>query len=63
MDKLTNMFNLPPFMRKTSATSQLKTTHLGKQNYTGPYDDGPIPTWTIHSVIMAVFVSMGGFIL
>ena len=28
----------------------------------GSYDDSPIPRLTIHSFIMGVFVSMGGFI-
>lgn len=33
-----------------------------KQKYVGPYDDSPVPTVTIHSFIMGIFVSMGGFI-
>jgi SP family sugar:H+ symporter-like MFS transporter len=32
------------------------------EKYVGPYDDSPIPRVTIHSFIMGVFVSMGGFI-
>lgn len=32
------------------------------KRHAGPYDDSPIPRVTIHSLIMGVFVSIGGFI-
>lgn len=35
---------------------------MDQQKYNGPYDNSKVPLLTIHSFIMGVFVSMGGFI-
>jgi hypothetical protein len=34
----------------------------GTEKHQRQYDDGPVPRVTIHSFIMGVFVSMGGFV-
>ncbi|KAL3424911.1 High-affinity fructose transporter ght6-like protein 1 [Phlyctema vagabunda] len=53
--------NIPYFGREKAAASPAgETSHHEK--YRGPYDDSPIPRVTIHSFIMGVFVSMGGFV-
>ena len=54
--------NLLPFRREKAASSDGENSHHEKQKPAGPYDDSPIPRLTIHSFIMGVFVSMGGFI-
>ena len=54
---------------------RLKSIHLGrgkasssetdqseKKKYVGSYDNSPVPILTLHSFIMGVFVSMGGFV-
>ncbi|KAH7409253.1 sugar transporter family protein [Cadophora sp. MPI-SDFR-AT-0126] len=45
-----------------NSTSDGEASHHEKQVYNGPYDNSPVPLLTIHSFIMGVFVSMGGFI-
>tara|TARA_R110002060_G_scaffold11007_3_gene16292 strand:+ start:674 stop:1033 length:360 start_codon:yes stop_codon:yes gene_type:complete len=46
-----------------NSTSDGEASHHEKQAaYNGPYDNSPVPLLTIHSFIMGVFVSMGGFI-
>jgi SP family sugar:H+ symporter-like MFS transporter len=44
------------------ASSDGEHSEKQKQKHVGSYDDSPIPRVTIHSFIMGVFVSMGGFI-
>lgn len=51
-----------PFRGSNRALSAKEHSHPGKQAYTGPYDNSPVPVLTVHSFIMGVFVSMGGFI-
>jgi SP family sugar:H+ symporter-like MFS transporter len=60
MGKLSKQLNLLRFGHGKAASSDGE--HSEKQKYTGPYDDSPVPRLTIHSFIMGVFVSMGGFI-
>ena len=46
-----------------NSTSDGEASHHEKQAaYNGPYDNSPVPLLMIHSFIMGVFVSMGGFI-
>ena len=47
---------------RNSTASEGEASHHEKQAYHGPYDNSPVPVLTIHSFIMGVFVSMGGFI-
>lgn len=47
---------------KPSSIGELRSEKIEKQNYVGPYDNSKIPRVTIHSFIMGIFVSMGGFI-
>lgn len=47
---------------KDTSTDGDRPTSIEKQKYNGPYDNSPVPRLTIHSFIMGVFVSMGGFI-
>ena len=60
MGKLSKPLNLLRFGREKAPSSE--TERSEKKKYVGPYDDSPIPVLTIHSFIMGVFVSMGGFI-
>ena len=67
MGKLTKQLNALPFRRdKVRTSTDGSTTYsekqLEKQQYNGPYDNSKVPVLTIHSFIMGVFVSMGGFI-
>jgi MFS transporter, SP family, sugar:H+ symporter len=66
MGKLTKQLNALSFRREKRTSTDGSTTHsekqMEKQKYTGPYDDTKVPLLTIHSFIMGVFVSMGGFI-
>ena len=50
-----------PFGRVRKSSSS-DTDRPQSEKYVGPYDNSPIPRVTIHSFIMGVFVSMGGFI-
>jgi SP family sugar:H+ symporter-like MFS transporter len=60
MGKLLNLTARLPFGR--ASHSDTEGSQSEKQKYVGPYDNGPVPRVTIHSFIMGVFVSMGGFI-
>jgi len=62
MGKLTKFKAQLPFANRKASSSDGETSHSEKQPYVGPYDNSPIPRVTIHSFIMGVFVSMGGFI-
>ena len=66
MGKLTKHLNALPFRREKRISTDGSTTHSEKQmereKYAGPYDNSKVPLLTIHSFIMGVFVSMGGFI-
>ena len=66
MGKLSKHLNALPFRREKRISTDGSTTHSEKQmereKYTGPYDNSKVPLLTIHSFIMGVFVSMGGFI-
>jgi SP family sugar:H+ symporter-like MFS transporter len=60
MGKLSKFKAQLPFGR--TSQSDTEGSQSEKQKYVGPYDNTPIPRVTIHSFIMGVFVSMGGFI-
>lgn len=60
MGKLSKLTAQLPFGR--TSQSDTEGSQSEKQKYAGPYDNGPVPRVTIHSFIMGVFVSMGGFI-
>lgn len=60
MGKISKHLNLLRYGREKAASSDGE--HSEKKKYVGPYDDSPVPRLTIHSFIMGVFVSMGGFI-
>lgn len=60
MGKISKQLNLLRFRRENAGLSDGE--HSEKKKYVGPYDDSPVPRLTIHSFIMGVFVSMGGFI-
>lgn len=60
MGRISNQFNRLRSGRERTTSSDGE--HPEKQKYVGPYDDSPVPTLTLHSFIMGVFVSMGGFI-
>jgi hypothetical protein len=66
MGKLSKQLNSLPFRRDKRISTDGSTTHSEKQmeqqKYNGQYDNSKVPLLTIHSFIMAVFVSMGGFI-
>lgn len=64
MGKLSKFTAQLPFgaSHRNSTTSDGDASHHEKQAYNGPYDNSPVPILTIHSFIMGVFVSMGGFI-
>ena len=62
MGKLTKFKAQLPFANRKASSSDGETSHSEKLPYVGPYDNSPIPRVTIHSFIMGVFVSMGGFI-
>lgn len=47
------------FRREKNTTPSEKS--LTPVEYTGPYDNAPIPRLTIHTAIMTILVSMGGF--
>ncbi|TVY49664.1 High-affinity glucose transporter [Lachnellula occidentalis] len=55
--------HLPFRARKPVGSSDEEPHHAEKQQHAGSTSDGPIPTLTFHSFIMAVFVSMGGNLL
>jgi SP family sugar:H+ symporter-like MFS transporter len=57
LSKSLNFFR--PSHDKTSTPSDGSVSQLSQA---GRYDDTPVPRLTIHSFIMGVFVSMGGFI-
>jgi SP family sugar:H+ symporter-like MFS transporter len=46
------------FMRLGKASSE----DIPQSKHAGHHDDSPVPRLTVHSFIMGVFVSMGGFI-
>jgi SP family sugar:H+ symporter-like MFS transporter len=60
MGKLSKFKRQLPF-RHEKATSD-DGSQSEKKPYAGAYDNSPVPRLTIHSFIMGVFVSMGGFI-
>jgi SP family sugar:H+ symporter-like MFS transporter len=60
MGKISKQLNLLRFRREKATSSE--TERSEKNKYVGPYDNSPVPILTIHSFIMAVFVSMGGFV-
>jgi MFS transporter, SP family, sugar:H+ symporter len=62
MVKLSKFTPHVPFRHEKDTSSDGDRPHSEKQKYVGPYDDSPVPRLTIHSFIMGVFVSMGGFI-
>jgi SP family sugar:H+ symporter-like MFS transporter len=62
MGKLSKYTAQLPFWHRKQSSSDTEGSHSEKQKYVGPYDNSPIPRVTIHSFIMGVFVSMGGFI-
>lgn len=47
---------------KGTSTDEDRPNSTEKSNYVGTYDNSPVPRLTLHSFIMGVFVSMGGFI-
>lgn len=53
---------LPSRRGKSSPATSSGRTSEDHPEKKGSYDDAPIPYITIHSFIMGVFVSMGGFI-
>lgn len=63
MGKLSRYTAQLPFGHgKQGSLNDTEGSHSEKQKYVGPYENTPIPRVTIHSFIMGVFVSMGGFI-
>lgn len=66
MGKFSKQLNALPFRREKRVSTDGSTTHsekqMDQQKYNGPYDNSKVPLLTIHSFIMGVFVSMGGFI-
>lgn len=52
--------HLPFRARGHTGSSDEEPSHAEKQHPAGYTSDGPIPTLTFHSFIMAIFVSMGG---
>lgn len=62
MGKLSKYTAQLPFGHGKQSSSDTEGSHSEKQKYVGPYDNSPIPRITIHSFIMGIFVSMGGFI-
>ena len=51
------------FLRPTRGRATTPTPDdVPQAKHAGPYDNSPVPRVTIHSFIMGVFVSMGGFI-
>lgn len=61
MGKLSKFRDQLPFGAGNRNSTSSGEAHPEKQ-YQGPYDNGKVPLITIHSFIMGIFVSMGGFI-
>jgi MFS transporter, SP family, sugar:H+ symporter len=60
MNKLTKHLNfLRPGRDNVSTPSD---ESVSQSKHAGRHDESPIPLLTIHSFVMGVFVSMGGFI-
>lgn len=62
MSRLSKLKAQLPFGAGNRSSSDGEVSHPEKQKYVGPYDNSKVPILTIHSFIMGVFVSMGGFI-
>ncbi|KIN01525.1 hypothetical protein OIDMADRAFT_54639 [Oidiodendron maius Zn] len=60
MNKLSKSFNI--FRPRHGKASTSSNGSVSQPSQAGAYDDSPVPRLTIHSFIMGVFVSMGGFI-
>ena len=60
MNKLSKSLNI--FRPRHGKASTSSNGSVSQPSQAGAYDDSPVPRLTIHSFIMGVFVSMGGFI-